>query len=113
MNNPVSKYYAKKVYDEIHGMFDSKKEYEYFNKLLLLEKYGKISGLKRQIRFELIEKNEYFGNCSYIADYEYLDDKGIRHIVDCKGYKKGAAYELYKIKRKIMFDKYGILVEEI
>ena len=113
MLNPVNKYYAKKVYDEVHGMFDSKKEYAEFQKLILLQKSGFISCLERQIRYELISKNEKFGNCQYIADIKYLDLDGNIHVVDVKGYKKGAAYELYKIKRKLMFDKFRIFVEEV
>jgi hypothetical protein len=113
MKNPVNKYYAKKVYDEVYGMFDSQKEYLEFQKLVLLQRAGEISNLKRQVRYELIEKNDKFGNCLYIADYYYIDKYGEQHVIDCKGYKKGAAYELYKIKRKLMFSKFGIYVEEI
>jgi len=113
MNNPVNKYYAKKVYDEVYGMFDSKKEYAEYQKLLLLQRAGHIHDLKRQIRFDVIDKTDRFGKCSYIADFEYYDKNNMRHIVDAKGYKKGAAYEMFKVKRKLMFSKFGIFVEEV
>jgi hypothetical protein len=109
----MNKFYAKKVYDEDFGMFDSQKEYNEYIKLILLQRAGEIHGLERQIRYELIEKNEKFGNCQYIADMRYRDKNGDVHVVDVKGYKKGAAYELYKVKRKLMFSKFGIFIEEV
>ena len=34
-------------------------------------------------------------------------------VEDVKGFKKGSAYSLFKIKQKLMYDKYGIVVKEI
>ena len=113
MKNPVNKYYAKKVYDEVYGMFDSNKEYAEFQKLVLLQRAGHVFDLQRQVKFELIEKNDRFRNCQYIADMVYTDKDGAVHVVDIKGMKKGAAYEMFKVKRKLMFSKFGIFVEEI
>ena len=113
MKNPVNKYYAKKVYDEVYGMFDSKKEYAYFQKLLLLQRAGHVHDLRRQVKFELIEKNDRFNNCQYIADMIYADKDEIVHVIDVKGMKKGAAYEMFKIKRKLMYSKFRIFVEEV
>lgn len=48
----------------------------------------------------------------YIADFVYK--KNHRYIVeDVKGYKKGPAYNLFMLKKKVMYDKYKIFVEEI
>jgi hypothetical protein len=113
MKNPINKYYAKKVYDEVYGMFDSKKEYAYFQKLLLLQRAGHIHDLKRSIRFDVIEKTDKFGKCTYIADFEYYDKDNIRHVVDAKGRKKGSNYEKFVIKQKLMYSKFGIFVEEV
>ena len=49
----MSKYKSKKVM--VGGeVFDSKKEYNRWRELCLLEKAGKISDLQRQVPFELI-----------------------------------------------------------
>ena len=48
-----NKYKAKKV--EINGeVFDSKKEANRYQELLLLQRAGKIRDLQRQVKFELI-----------------------------------------------------------
>jgi len=103
--------------------FDSKKEANRFRELQLLERGGVISGLKRQVRYLLIpsqydETGEFGeqGACieksvNYYADFVYFKN-GKLIVEDCKGYKKGAAYELFVIKRKLMLSVYGIKVLE-
>lgn len=50
-----NKYGAKRVKDPVTGeLFDSSKEYRRWCELKLLERAGKVSGLKRQVTFELI-----------------------------------------------------------
>lgn len=108
--------------------FDSSKEYRRFCELKLLQRAGKISDLQRQVKFVLIptqrEPNvvgprggvkegkaiEY--ECAYFADFVYVNDKGETVVEDVKGYKKGAAYDLFSIKRKLMLYVHGIRVQE-
>ena len=72
---------------------------------------------------ELIEKE-----CDYIADFVYevpyrqfsdadgeliFADSWKTVVEDTKGYKKGAAYDLFVIKRKLMLYVHGIRVKEV
>ena len=106
-----NKFNARKVY--VKGMmFDSKKEAERYLILLDMERRGEIQDLERQVKFEILEGNEYFRPVHYIADFQFIKD-GQTHIIDVKGMKKGCAYQLYKIKEKLMYDRYKIKVQEI
>lgn len=97
--------------------FDSSKEADRFAELLLMQAAGKIFDLQRQVKFELIPPQERPDGkrefpVHYIADFTYTDAKGY-HVEDVKGYRKGVAYQLFVIKRKLMLQRYGIAVEEV
>lgn len=96
----MSKYHSTKCsYNGIS--FDSKKERDRYCELLLLEKAGKISGLKLQVPFELIPKQKGERSTTYKADFVYRE--GSEMIVeDVKGYKT----DVYKIKRKLFKWRY-------
>ena len=126
--NKLNKYSNCKVYigDE---KFDSKKEAKRYSELLLLQRAGKISGLKRQVKFVLIPSQyraaERYGKsgkrladkrellekeCAYIADFVYHDcDKGTDVVEDTKGVRT----KDYIIKRKLMLFVHGIRISEI
>lgn len=130
-----NKYGAKKVKDPITGfLFDSKAEYTRWCELRLLERAGKIFHLKRQVAYELIptqreRSTEFYKagpqkglpkpgaiiekGCTYIADFEYYDADGNIVVEDTKGCKRGAAYDLFTIKRKLMLHVHGIKVQEV
>ena len=93
-------------------IFDSQKEYHRWCVLKLLERAGKISGLKRQVSFELIPKQDGERACKYVADFVYCDADGNTVIEDTKGCKKGAAYDVFAIKRKLFLYRYGIKIKE-
>ena len=50
---------------------------------------------------------------SYVADFLYFNEEGKLVVEDCKGCKKGAAYDLFVIKRKLMLYVHGIKIREI
>lgn len=126
----VSKYHAKKI--EADGMvFASRKEYNRWQELKLLERAGRIKNLQTQVRFELIpaqytEVTEYTPKThkpktvqkliekklSYVADFVY-DRDGQMVVEDVKGYRESGAYSLYVIKRKLMLYIHGIRIQEI
>lgn len=127
----MSKYHSKKItFDGI--TFDSKKEAARYKELKALEKAGAIKGLSLQVKYVLIPAQyemtgEYYKRgakkgepkmklvekeCSYIADYVYYDSNNKLHVEDVKGYKGGEAYNLFKIKRKLMLYIHKIRVEE-
>ena len=104
----INKYGAKKVTAPDGQKFDSKKEYKHYVVLKLLERAGKISDLQRQVRFELIPKQDGETACHYVADFVYQKD-GKRIVEDVKGYKT----EVYKIKKKLMLYVHGIKIQEV
>ena len=109
--------------------FDSKKEANRFRELQLLERAGKITALQRQVKYVLIPTQREFSNeiykkgahqghfkpgkvlekeCSYIADFVYYkNEKTV--VEDTKGFRT----EAYKIKRKLMLERYGIQIREV
>ena len=108
--------------------FDSAKEYMRFRELSILERSGAITGLERQVKYVLIPA-QYAPDtmtargkikrgkllereCSYVADFRYIQD-GETIVEDVKGYKKGQAYALFALKRKLMLYIHGISVKEV
>ena len=120
-----SKYGANKP--EVDGItFDSRKEARRYSQLKLMERAGAISDLQLQVKFILIpaqREPSTFGKrggiklgkliereCSYIADFVYLDTSTGKTIVeDAKGMKT----EVYKIKKKLMLYVYGVQIKEV
>lgn len=122
-----NKYNAKRF--EADGeMFDSKKEYRRYLFLIHLVDTGQIKNLCRQVEYELIPIQRepdiitktgkhkpgrvIERKCSYIADFQYEQD-GETVVEDVKGYRRGGAYAVFTIKRKLMLEKYGIRVLEV
>ena len=108
----INKYHAKKVQLPSGERFDSKREYRRWKELQLMEKAGEISSLKRQVPFELVcaHPPEFKRPIKYIADFVYIDERSSHVVVeDAKGMKTPA----YNIKKRLMFEKYGIMIQEV
>lgn len=106
-----NKYNAKKT--EVDGhKFDSIKETRRYTELCILWRAGEIFWLELQQSFELIPSNDKFRSVKYIADFVYTTKEGETVVEDVKGYRKGAAYQIFKIKQKLMYQVHGILVIE-
>lgn len=109
--------------------FDSKREAARYQELKLLERAGVISFLQRQTKFQLIPDQHAPSNavytkgprkgqrkpgkllekeCSYIADFCYIQN-GETVVEDAKGYRT----EVYRIKKKLMLERYGIHIKEV
>lgn len=102
-----SKYGAVKT--EVDGiMFDSKHEASRYQELRLLEQAGDISNLRLQVPFELIPKSKYGMPIRYIADFTYNDQNGQMIVEDAKGVKTA----IYRLKRRMMAEKYNIEIKE-
>jgi len=109
-----NKFNARKC--EYKGMlFDSKAELDRYLELKDMENRGLIECLERQIEYEVIHENDMFSATRYKLDFQYRETgkNPIWHFEDKKGLRKGAAYELFKLKKKLMYDRYRIFVEEI
>lgn len=106
--------------------FDSMKEYRRYLDLIMLEKEGSISDLRRQVKFiliptqrepdtvgkrggikkgKLIEKE-----AAYYADFVYKDNKTGEMVVEDT---KGMRTTDYILKRKMMLFFHGIRIREI
>lgn len=126
-----SKYLNKKI--TVDGIqFDSKAEAHRFTELKLLQRSGAITDLRLQVPYELIPaqyvpSGEFYVKgykagqpkmkcvecqVKYIADFVYTEN-GQTVVEDVKGYVHGGAYEIFKIKRKLMLYRYGIQIKEI
>lgn len=106
-----SKYGNKKVILDGHK-FDSQKEAKRYSELLLLEKAGEIYNLRLQPEYVIIPSKGRYRETIYRADFCYdtkKDDYNSFVVEDVKGMKT----EVYKIKKKLMYHVYGILIKEI
>lgn len=104
----MNKYGAKKVTASDGSVFDSKREFHRWCELKLLERAGKISGLRRQVSYELIPKQKGERACNYIADFVYSNEEGMLVVEDCKGHRT----EVYRLKKKLMLWVHGIRIYE-
>lgn len=102
-----NKYGARKLTAPDGQVFDSVKEFHRWGVLRLLERAGKIQNLQRQVKFELIPKQDGERACTYVADFVYMEN-GKQVVEDCKGFKTDA----YKMKRKLMLWVHGIKIKE-
>jgi hypothetical protein len=107
-----SKFGNKKV--ELDGeKFDSKAEANRYLQLVTMQRTGLISGLRRQVPFELAPSVKFNGATRatpalrYIADFVYQQD-GKTVIEDCKGFKT----EGYRVKRHLMKALLGLDILE-
>ena len=111
----MSKYHNTKITVGV-DRFDSALEAKRYGVLKLYEKAGRITRLERQVKFVIIPKStDPMGKPvlpeTYIADFTYIDSDGRFRVEDCKGYLKGAAYQLFQAKRKALYYLKGIWVE--
>lgn len=101
-----SKYGAVKT--EIDGIiFDSKHEAKRYQELRLLERAGEINNLCLQVPYILIDKSKYGRSIKYVADFVYSRN-GLTVVEDAKGMKT----PVYRLKKRMMAEKYGIKIKE-
>lgn len=101
-----SKYHA--VKEEVDGItFASRKEAQRYRELKLMERAKAIQDLQIQVAFPLIKKSPYGREIKYIADFVYYDN-GHMVVEDTKGFRT----DVYKIKKRLMAEIYGITIKE-
>lgn len=92
--------------------FDSRHEAERYIVLRSMEKSGLISNLRLQVPYELVQGQKIKGKTIrpsyYIADFAYTSG-GEEVVEDAKGVKTA----VYQLKKKLMADRYGILIQEV
>lgn len=109
-----SKYFAQKT--EYKGrIFDSKAEAKYAEFLDTLthakEDKERVTKIEYQVPFKVfINEIPVF---TYVSDFivEYAD--GRQEVLDVKGYRKGPAYSMFKLKKKCVEAYYGIEIKEV
>jgi hypothetical protein len=107
-----SKYRARKctIHTPPHA---SQRECRRYCELVLLEKAGEIRSLTQQVPFELVPRQHLFGRMvppvKYVADFVYVErgPGGWAKVVDdCKGVQT----PMFRLKARLMLQKYGIEV---
>ena len=93
--------------------FDSKREADRYRELLRLQNAGAITGLQRQVKYQLIPSQKIAGKVAeravnYVADFVYVRD-GETVVEDVKGVKTPQ----YIIKRKLMLWIHHIRINEV
>lgn len=120
-----------KLHAEKCGEYASRHEAQRAWELKMLQRAGKISNLREQVKFVLvpaiwkeIPRTGKRGQAlkpkrvcvqrelSYIADFCYIKD-GQTVVEDAKGYRGGATYRIFVNKKKQMRQIYGIEVKEV
>lgn len=109
MGHKGNKYHAKK-----RGGYASRKEYRRACELHIMQRAGLISDLREQVPYELIPaQRDADGKlleraCTYVADFVYTDEHGNTVVEDTKGVRT----DVYRIKRKLMLFRHGIIINE-
>lgn len=85
--------------------FDSQKEANRYQELLMLQKSGIISELQRQVKFEIVPKGESERAAYYVADFVYTKADGKKIIEDVKS-QITRKLPLYILKRKLVKNIY-------
>lgn len=107
---------ANKYHNIRSGGFDSQKEKRRWQELLLMQRAGKVTDLRRQVPFELVPAQYRDGKCvfrsvKYVADFVYTDDhcRVIVEDVKSEATKKDSTYIL---KKKLLLWTHGIMITE-
>lgn len=102
----MNKYHNKKT--TVDGkVFDSKKEALRYLELRQMQKDGKISDLKLQIKYDLMVNGVSCG--FYKCDFRYVVKGSMNYTVeDCKGVKTST----YALKKRLIFAIYKIKILE-
>ena len=72
-----------------------------------MEKAKAIQDLKCQVAFPLLPKSRWGREIRYIADFTYYED-GRLVVEDTKGFRT----DVYKLKKRLFEERYGIELKE-
>ena len=107
----MNKYHAKKI--TVDGIqFDSRREAMRYSELLILQRSGIITNLKRQEEFELITSCGKERPAKYHEDFSYIDTAtGEKVVEDVKS--RATKTKDYILRRKLMNWRHGIQIREV
>lgn len=107
----MNKFYAKKTYYK--GLiFDSKKEANYCKQLDILKNAtgnDKVLKYELQKRYNIIVNGKKIG--FYKLDFKVWYPDRVEYI-DTKGYRRGDAYQLFRLKKKLVEALFDIKIIE-
>ncbi len=95
----------------VGGLFDSRKEARRGQELLLLERAGEITHLRRQVEFEVIPACGEERKAVYVADFTYYE--GGQLVVEDTKSEPTRKTRDYVLKRKLMNWRLNIQVREV
>ena len=101
---------------EVNGYkFASRAEARRYSELIFLRDHGSIKDLQLHPKFSLAILNQEI--TTYTADFQYsIFDQSfgnwITIVEDVKGRRAGPAYEMFKVKKRLMKALHGIDVQE-
>lgn len=112
-----SKYKNKRVTVTVKGKegqdesikFDSQKERAEYDELNMRVKMNDIKSFRRQVRYKLIV--EGFHVCTYVADFVVIENDGKYDVIDVKS-EFTRKMPVYRIKCKLMYALFGIIITE-
>lgn len=87
--------------------FDSTAEAKRYDQLVILQRAGQITDLKRQVPFPIHIEGQK--TAAYLADFTYTDSEGRQHVEDVKS--PATMTPLARLKIKQVEAQYGITVE--
>lgn len=95
----------------LNRTYDSKIEMQYAKHLLRMVGLKQIKYFNEQVAFQI----EFNGVeiCRYVCDFVVYYGDGKIEYVDVKGMKTGSAYQIFKLKKKLVEAQYGIKIKEI
>lgn len=109
LKKPSNKFGAvKTVVDGI--TFDSRHEAEVYTNLRAQQAAGQITELKTHVPLQMQVAGVHIG--TLVVDFVFTTPKGKKYQ-DAKGYRKGSAYQLFKLKAKIIAATKCIFIEEV
>lgn len=104
-----NKFGAKRAEVDGYG-FASKHEAERYLMLKAEQLSGQIKQLRMQIPLQVHINGQHV--FTYIADFCYIRDS-FERFEDAKGYRKGSAYQLFRLKKAVIKAALGIDIEEV
>jgi len=88
-------------------LFDSKAESRRYLELKALERIGDITHLRTQPKFDYMSDNGKKKIFTYKADFDYCTDGG-RYIVEDVKSSATAKLSTFRLKKKLIEDRFGI-----
>ena len=105
-----NKFGAKKT--EYNGrIFDSSKEAKRAWEIDCMIRAGEILKVEYQPKYEIVVNGKKIGN--YFADFLVTYPDGHTEVEDVKGLRKGSAYAVFRLKKKLVEALYGVKIIEI